>query len=378
VLQLDNRDLFVIDRQMRVKRLGEKPPYVRWLPGQLAAIDSNHVVVSQFDWQSKPEQMKLIHVIDGKARIDTVPFLLGDQLGKRPMLQVLNKKVWYGLAGGIADEFLGDEYNVDRLVRTIDGGQTWEVPLNLRAHPEMGTWICDVKALDADNLYLLTTDKASEQHRFWKSTDSGKTWTLVNGDVFNNPTIQDILGNFLIIGDRFYCIDFWNAMNGIISITNEHIMRTNDGGVTWQFQRLYESAIKYTDQVHDSKQQFIQLLPNGHGHAIFTPDAQYEHPVMFSTADYGSTWTRHTMQVGGIWTVRVAPNHGAYLLPSKSGKLIYQSTKVGQSWDPFEFVQTAAPIGDMDFYSDTGGFALDRNGNVYRIRYPFVNRMDIR
>lgn len=108
--------------------------------------------------------------------------------------------------------------NGSTVVRTADGGRTWQVltvttePLDFR----------DVDAIDARTAYLLSigTGPAS---RIFKTTDAGATWTLQ----YTNPDPQGFLD----------AMAFWDATHGIVvgdSVNGAFsILLTVDGGRTW-------------------------------------------------------------------------------------------------------------------------------------------------
>jgi len=105
------------------------------------------------------------------------------------------------------------------VVRTTDGGATWQVA--------SGPWdqsldFRDVEAVDANTVYVLSIGSGA-QARIYKTTDGGKTWK----NVFTNSDSA-----------AFYdAIAFWDASTGLALSDPVNgrfkILRTVDGGSTW-------------------------------------------------------------------------------------------------------------------------------------------------
>jgi photosystem II stability/assembly factor-like uncharacterized protein len=126
----------------------------------------------------------------------------------RSVCAVSNKIVWIGGAKGT-------------ILRTIDGGKTWETnqvkgaeTLDFR----------DVHAFDANTAILMSAGEAEKKNaKFYRTIDGGKSWEIVY------QTTQK--------GIFFDGIDFWDEQNGIAfsdPIEGKFfIIRTKDGGKTW-------------------------------------------------------------------------------------------------------------------------------------------------
>lgn len=104
--------------------------------------------------------------------------------------------------------------------RTTDGGRTWQTG-QVPGAAELD--FRDVDAFDADTAYLLAIGEG-ERSRIYKTTDSGRNWTLQ----FQNRR-----------NGAFYdCMAFWDAVHGIAMSDPVDgrflVIKTVDGGRTWQ------------------------------------------------------------------------------------------------------------------------------------------------
>jgi photosystem II stability/assembly factor-like uncharacterized protein len=106
------------------------------------------------------------------------------------------------------------------VVRTIDGGKTWDV-FNVPDAEKLD--FRDIEAFDANTAYVLSIGNG-ESSRIYKTIDGGKSWTLQ----FKNTNEKAFF-------DAFAC---WDANHGIAMSDPVDgfflLIRTDDGGKTWQ------------------------------------------------------------------------------------------------------------------------------------------------
>jgi photosystem II stability/assembly factor-like uncharacterized protein len=105
------------------------------------------------------------------------------------------------------------------VVRTTDGGATWQV-MTVPGADSLD--FRDIAAFDAQRAYVLSIGNASAS-RIYKTVDGGATWTLQ----FTNPDSA-----------AFYdCLDFWSAERGLAVSDPMHgrfrVIGTGSGGATW-------------------------------------------------------------------------------------------------------------------------------------------------
>lgn len=106
------------------------------------------------------------------------------------------------------------------VVRTIDGGATWQV---IAVPGASNLDFRDIEAISAGTAWVLSIGPG-EASRIYKTTDGGKTWALQ----FKNENPKAF----------FDAIAFWDANNGLAFSDPVDgrllIIRTSDGGRTWK------------------------------------------------------------------------------------------------------------------------------------------------
>jgi len=120
----------------------------------------------------------------------------------------------------VSDRIVWASGSTGTVLRTIDGGANWQASMG----PGAGDLdFRDVHGVDADTAYVLSIGEG-EKSRIYKTTDSGKTWTLQ----FTNRDPNAFFDGFA----------FWDANNGIAfsdPVDGRFLtIRTNDGGATWK------------------------------------------------------------------------------------------------------------------------------------------------
>ena len=105
------------------------------------------------------------------------------------------------------------------VVRTVDGGATWE-NVSIAAAAELD--LRDIDAFDADVAYALSIG-SGDASRIFKTMDGGTTWETQ----FVNTEAQGF----------FDAMSFWDADTGLAvsdSVDGEfYVVRTEDGGANW-------------------------------------------------------------------------------------------------------------------------------------------------
>lgn len=162
------------------------------------------------------------------------------------------------------------------VVRTLDGGATWE------ARPVAGAdslQFRDVHAASADRAWLLSAG-AGSLSRIYRTTDGGRSWT----EQYRATEPEAFLD----------CFAFWDAERGIAfgdAVRGEHfVLLTSDGGSTW---------------TRVPPERLPPALP---GEGSFAASG-----TCVATAGEGHAWigtgnavvarVLHTLDGGGVWTV---------------------------------------------------------------------------
>jgi photosystem II stability/assembly factor-like uncharacterized protein len=122
-------------------------------------------------------------------------------------LSVVNEKiVWAGGTGGT-------------VIRTIDGGKTWNV-MTVPGAEKLD--FRDIEAFDANTAYILSIGNG-ESSRIYKTVNGGKTWNLQ----FKN-TNEKAFFDAIACWDKNRCIAMSDPVNGQFLLIS-----TDNGGSTW-------------------------------------------------------------------------------------------------------------------------------------------------
>ncbi len=182
--------------------------------------------------------------------------------------------------------------NWNTIIHTADGGKTWE-----HLTPEEDRIYKNVRFVDTNNGWVV-----GEKGYIARTSDGGKTWTrqmprkweAIADDDFENPK------------PALYCVYFTDANNGWISGIEGTLLRTQDGGVTWD------------------------ILPTGTAFSLYTVFVKY-----------GRGW--------------VVGDKGAYLL----------SDDGGATWKVYDdAIKTRTALRDVFFSSADSGWAVGMAGTV--------------
>jgi len=245
--------------------------------------------------------------------------------------------------------------NNSLLMRTIDGGETWE---DLE-FPAPGTQLRNINFINNNKGFI------AYDNIIYTSHDAGETWEIVNVDIltglwetyFYNDTIGFAFGyycaiaktvdggesweklNFSIAEDHVYdAIGFANEQTGYVVgrstfIGNEPICRrTDDGGETW------------VDIEVSGRIEFIKGLsvlgPDelwiGAGNGIYNPDTMGVDALVFNTVDGGESWNTHVIGISNsghaIEDIEfINQNEGRVLNINR----LYTTSDGGESWKSY-------------------------------------------
>lgn len=190
----------------------------------------------------------------------------------------------------------------------------------------------------------------------FKSTDGGKTWTVISPDLTrNDKTKQETSG-----GPIDYDISGAETYDTIMSITLApsnpeviwvgsddglvHVSR--DGGKTW-------SDVTPKDAPAWERVYQIGVSPFDPGTAYVAFDGHMlddHHPHVYRTRDYGRTWEAITTGLpdSPVHVVREDPNHRGFLVLGNDQGLYY-STDAGDHWQKFPVKFPTVPVWDVQF-----------------------------
>jgi photosystem II stability/assembly factor-like uncharacterized protein len=230
------------------------------------------------------------------------------------------------------------------LLRTTDGGNSWNTR-KIDDYIGYG-W------LDVFDLFSITfTDKQTGWivgfgyygNQIYKTTDCGRTWQW--NEFIINPKIFDVL----------YDICFTDKNHGFITGDVGTFLKTTDGGITWQYQNLWEKYQK------DEYQYFYSTFftDSLKGWIVGTS-------FILETTDGGGNWVEFETGVG-LLKVRFAEAKES--LPTEQAGwsvggygMIYRTTDAGGSW----ISQTEEKYGFSSIYfvNENTGWAVGDSGII--------------
>jgi photosystem II stability/assembly factor-like uncharacterized protein len=249
-------------------------------------------------------------------------------------------KTWTKLNNGLENGYFYQvsELNDGTLITTgypgffysTDKGESWY-------ESNEGFTACNVRGMSFDkegNIYATAFD-------FFKSTDSGKSWTMQDMNGQRYSCVLATKDNTVIIGS------YWSEGNMKIS---------RDGGETWKETENWTASKQYITQISTGR-----IFAGGYS--------------LHYSDDDGETWIESTAAIGSNYSL-AENNEGHLLLAGTSGR-IYKSTDQGITFEEIQGSQTMqqhpTESGEMMFVKDNNyGIKLFRdyrttdNGNTWK------------
>ncbi len=241
------------------------------------------------------------------------------------------------------------------LIKTIDGGETWE-----NKNKTIDGSFYEINFFSDKTGYVTCDDT---NNTLLKTTDAGETWFTVGQFTrntiglfgFNENEIivyGDLTGVYyytnnggttwqtvtLPIPEQITSLVFFNNNDGVLALHNGQFGTTSDGGNTWIFNSI-------------TTQGNIKLYKCNEN-TVYAID----HDTFLKSTDKGNNWaifnkpTTTNLIMGGYF---IDSNH-FYILTSKS---IYYTTNGGQSYTVKELINTNYFLSNITFYNNTYGFA---------------------
>lgn len=201
---------------------------------------------------------------------------------------------------------------VSKLLKSTDGGETWEVK---DIEEAMGRFCWDIHAFDENTACITTTNRGSGSKRgIFRTTDGGATWT----EVFN----QHAGGVWL---------HFFDGQEGVCG-SSTGIARTTDGGLNW---------VQASIPVFLSGEGMVfSALSNGigtFGNSVWFGTTQGR---IFKTENRGQTWAAYNTGLGANTTlysfgfIDEKNGLGVYDLPGGADhESIVRTTDGGLTWE---------------------------------------------
>lgn len=190
------------------------------------------------------------------------------------------------------------------VAHSTDSGGTWNSTNTL----QNSNIIFDIQAIKGTNKVIAAGRQLTvgTKHVFY-STDGGNNWTT-----------KDIGVNF-----DAYAINMVNENVGYICGTNSTVVKTTDGGLTWnQKTSPVGTAVSlYTMQFvnPDTGWVFVNYIFSGIN--------------AYKTTDGGDTWQPQQAGTAGIMAACMVDANVGYVTMNPSNKPIYKTTNGGTTWD---------------------------------------------
>ncbi len=276
------------------------------------------------------------------------------------------------------------------ILKTTDGGQTWnQLPANGIQTQSFAQTITDVKFVNE-----LTGFIAVGYSGVYKTIDGGQSWTFLSGQTSNMCFPQAIYpfsetngfvggggcfegaivdafnagawttttspGLFWDSEQKVQDIDFVNANVGLVAVKNQYMLRTTNGGQTWDtiptgiaLPGYLTSVVMVNDTLCYAG--YGEVNTNGFG--------------VLKSVDAGLTWTQDinsaTFFYPDYFCVAAATNGAIYAggKPSNTpGGLIFKTNLTATTtWD---YATVDQPIHDMDSYGSDVTFGVGDSGYV--------------
>lgn len=228
------------------------------------------------------------------------------------------------------------KYSNGFVARTLNGGQTWisdSIPGT--THLKANSFI--------NNSSGYVADFQNENLRIFKTIDAGISWNLVCNKDYSTGPVNDM--QFITENLGFLCTQTF-----IAGMQYATIMRTVDGGVTWQKLRtvLYEdyTALHFFDYYNG-----LVLTYSGN---------------IYKTSDAGRTWTqvRFSSTLQNCTELKFINPQVGYVIGVDS---ILKTTDAGNTWEKVHNISTLSLFGynTVDVNQNGIGIAAGGVGSFY-------------
>jgi photosystem II stability/assembly factor-like uncharacterized protein len=254
--------------------------------------------------------------------------------------------------------------HISRFIRPYLPGVEEENPADLKYRFNWTAPIA-VSRTDANEVYLGGS-------ALFKSTDGGKTWTPISGDLTRNdkskqpiaggPIQHDISGAETY--DTILAITLAPTDPKVIWVgTDDGLVQvTRDGGKTWSDVAKNISGAPEWARVYQ-----VGVSPFNAGTAYVTYDAHMldnRGVYVYRTDDYGATWTKITNGLPDdvpAHVVREDPNKRGFLVAGTDTGLYYSDDR-GDHWQPLKSDFPTAAVYDLKFIKQSHDLAVATHG----------------
>jgi len=232
------------------------------------------------------------------------------------------------------------------IYKTTNGGTSWTNPISFGI-------IWDIQFKPGDPTIMYATRGTGQ---FWRSTNSGDTWTQVTSGVPNNASRMEI-GVTPVLGNRVYLLAGPAVDSGIFV----GVYRSIDSGVNFSTQSTTPNILGYSQTGNDNKHQTTYDLAIAVSHT--NANVMVGGINVWTSSSTGSSWTIRSMwsvpnNIGythaDIHYIKINPINDYVYVASDGG--IFRSTDFGVSW-----TDLSSGLGITQFYKIAG---TEANSNL--------------
>ncbi|MFZ0335172.1 MAG: hypothetical protein WAN10_07345 [Candidatus Acidiferrales bacterium] len=254
--------------------------------------------------------------------------------------------------------------HISHFIRPYIPGVEEENPADLKYRFNWTSPIA-VSPTDANEVYLGGS-------ALFKSTDGGKTWTAISGDLTRNDKSKQVIAG----GPVQHDISGAETYDTIIAITlaptdpnviwvgtdDGLVQVTRDGGKTWTDVAKNISGAPEWARVYQ-----VGVSPFNAGTAYVTYDAHMldnRGVYVYRTDDYGATWTKITDGLpdgSPAHVVREDPNKKGFLVAGTDTGLYYSNDR-GDHWQPLKADFPTAAVFDLQFVKRSHDLVVATHG----------------
>jgi len=215
----------------------------------------------------------------------------------------LDPQVGYVAGYEVADILMNFAFD-ERILVTVDGGQTW-VTHSLGVGPDYKG--VELQVLDAQHLFA-RMHRTQSLERVFASEDGGVTWTERTADA----GLDDIGAMVWLAPDRG--LVFGGDAQGW-----PHLLRTSDGGASWD-----EAALPFGAGLREDTVLDMTFVDGQRGFAVGQGGA------IAVTADAGQTWSQGNPGQPELYSIGFVSDELGY---ASAGVGYYRTTDGGVSWE---------------------------------------------
>jgi photosystem II stability/assembly factor-like uncharacterized protein len=230
-----------------------------------------------------------------------------------------------------------------KIIKTTDGGATWAVIFQQESNVGSLNYI----KVSGDEIVAMADYSSTvpdSPAQFYKSTDSGATWSQGNQSCLLNCFSADLWRR----------IDFASFNLGlfIYSINGQqaHLTRTTDTGASWTDVAINAATMDIV-KMYD---QSYGILKGG------TSEAKY----VYVTKDGGLTWKANPVSLGWGQALAFVKNKPAEIFLSNNEHSLFYSADSGKTWSE-QSHGSSTTIRDIVFVDENCGWMVNYNGEVY-------------